>query len=149
MIGEVIKPIRDKIITITHIDRKLFSHRMIKTVTTFILVDFTWIFFRAQGTRIALEIISHMKPDNPWILFDGSLYSAGLDSKNFTLLIISLLILLIADICKYKGMIIRYWILSEGVVFRCIMIAFGIWFVMIFGIWGPAYDVASFIYFQF
>ena len=149
IIGELLKPVRDKTVKIFQVNKNLFSYKLFSLIVTFILVDFTWIFFRASGTKVAIKIISEMKPWNPWILFDGSLYNAGLDSKNFCLLIISLLILLFADICKYKGVILRRWILSEGLVFRCVLIAVSIWLVMIFGIWGPAYDAASFIYFQF
>ena len=149
VIGDLIKPSMNRVQDKLKIDRNKFGHKLLECIITFVLVDFTWVFFRASGTKAALRIIKAMAPVNPWILFNGDLYEAGLDSKNFTVLVISLLILLAADICKHKGIVIRNRILSESVVFRSVVVAVSIWLVMLLGIWGPSFTAANFIYFQF
>lgn len=148
--GEVLRPIRDKVVTLCHFNRESLAHKLIHVAGTFLLVDFSWIFFRANGTREAVHIIKNMiMLQNPEILLDKSLYKCGLDKMNFGLLILYLGGLLFADCCKYKRIRIREIIIKQDYWFRCLFIAFTVSFILIFGIWGPAYDKANFIYFQF
>lgn len=117
---------------------------------TFILIDFTWIFFRARTLKIALRMIKSMFTEyNPWILFDDSLYKLGLGIKEFNFMIISILILVIADFIKWRGYSIREWIYKQERWFRWAFYIISILTVLVFGIWGPAYDESAFIYFQF
>lgn len=150
VIGDLLKPIKDKMVGLLHLNRNTFSHKLAQTVVTFLLIDFSWIFFRAAGFMVALSVIKAMVSENNlWILFDGSLYNCGLDRKNFTVMLIAMLVLTVADIAKYNRISVRKIILKQEYWFRWIFIAFSIWMIMILGIWGPSYDVANFIYFQF
>ena len=150
VIGEIVQPIRDKMVSVLHLNRESLGHKLMHIVGTFVLVDFSWIFFRANRFKEALEIIkSIITVKNPWILFDGSLYECGLDEKNFRLLLLGIAILLLADFCKRKGIKIREVIVRQDYWFRCIFIAVAIVFILLFGIWGPSFDKANFIYFQF
>ena len=75
---------------------------------TFVLVDFAWVFFRADSIHSALSILKSMiTVHNPWILFDGSLYNLGLSRANFGVMLFSIFILLAADYLKYKGIQVR------------------------------------------
>lgn len=150
VVGEILKPLRDQVIKTLNLNRDSLGHRLIHILGTFVLVDFAWIFFRANGFKTALRIIKSMlSVKNPWVLFDGSLFSCGLDEKSFRLMIISIFILLFADICKAKGIVIRKVIIEQDYWFRWIFIAISIAFILTFGIWGPSYNEANFIYFQF
>lgn len=86
---------------------------------------------------------------NPWILFDGSLYNCGLNRANFGLLMICLGILFFADYCKQKGIVIRAVIARQDYWFRLLFFVISVCAILTFGIWGPGYDEANFIYFQF
>lgn len=86
---------------------------------------------------------------NWWILFDDSLFALGLNWKNFILLIFALMILFVADICKYKGIKIREIVLKQELWCRWTIYMLGMLIILIFGVWGPAYDASEFIYFQF
>lgn len=143
-------PLRDRMAKLLRLNRQAWGYKVIRIVGTFILVDITWFFFRVENMN-QLKEISHaiVTVQNPWILFDGSLYACGLDSKNFWLMILSCGVLLVADICKYKGICIRRILMNQVCWFRWLIIAFGIWFIMVFGIWGSAYNATNFIYFQF
>ena len=117
---------------------------------TFILVDLTWIFFRADTIQHAFDIIEsifHM--NDPVLLANGALYDLGLSKPNFIVLGVSLLILLTADICKYRGIKIRSMILNSNIVVRWIVVITGILGILVFGIWGSGYSETNFIYFQF
>ena len=81
--------------------------------------------------------------------FDVYLYSCGLDYKNFHLMLISILILVFADYCKTRGIRIRDVIIKQDYWFRWLFISISIVVILTFGIWGPNYNEANFIYFQF
>ncbi len=148
--GEILKPVRDKLVTVFCLNRKSLGHKLLQMIGTFLLVDFSWIFFRADKLWDALRIVKRIiTANNPWVLFDGSLYQCGLDNKNFWLMIICLFILLFADFCKQRGIQIRNVIAKQDYWFRWIFIAFTVWAILTFGIWGAGYNEANFIYFQF
>lgn len=150
VLGEMIKPLRDKIVSAFNLHRESLGHRILCMSATFMLVDFAWIFFRADRIIDALRIVKSMiVVKNPWILYDGSLYDCGLDSRNFNMMLLCLCILLFADCCKEKGIQIRNVIARQDGWFRCILIAGCIWAILTFGIWGPGYQDVNFIYFQF
>ena len=149
VVGEILAPVRNKAVSMFGLHRDSLGHRLVHMAGTFLLVDFSWIFFRADGIN-ALRIIKHMiTVKNPWILLDGSLFQCGLDSKNFGLMLLCLGILLFADYCKYKGIQIRNVIVKQDGWFRWFFIAFAVWGIVTFGIWGTQYNGANFIYFQF
>lgn len=133
-----------------HLNRETASHKIYKIITTFALIDLTWIFFRASSFKTALKMIqSIFTVYNPWILFDESLFKLGLGRKEFQLMILSILILIIADFIKWKGYSVREWIYKQERWFRWAFYIISILAVLVFGIWGPAFSESSFIYFQF
>lgn len=150
IIGEVLQPVRNRLVNDLRLNRESFGHRLIQMIGTFILVDFSWIFFRANGFKEALVIIKSMfSVQNPWVLFDGSIYNCGLDSKNFWLMIISIVVLVFADYCKHQGIKIREVIIRQDYWFRWLFYAFTVGAILLFGKWGPSFNSANFIYFQF
>ena len=149
ILGEMSAPVRNWFVRIFHLNRNSLGHKLFQIVFTFVLVDFSWIFFRAGTYRNSLEIIKKMFTFNPWILVDGSLYTCGLDDKNFRLMLICILVLILADLCKYMGIKIREVVARQDWWFRSIFFVFSICFILTFGIWGPGYNGANFIYFQF
>lgn len=150
VIGEILMPIRKKVSDIIGINRNSEGFYALSALATFALVDFTWIFFRADSLGRAIYIIkSILNTENIWTLFDGSLYNCGLDEKNFRLMVIAVIILLIADILKRKGIRVREIILRQDGYIKCLVVSFSILLIMVFGKYGPAYNAVNFIYFQF
>mgnify|MGYP005768594047 FL=1 len=150
IIGDRLKGVRDWLVKKLHLNRETASHKIYKIITTFILIDFTWIFFRASSATAALKMVkSIFTTYNPWILFDGSLFELGLGRKEFQFMILSIIILLIADFIKWKGHSVREWVYKQERWFRWAFYIVAILVVLVFGVWGPAFDESSFIYFQF
>lgn len=150
IIGERLMPVRNKLNKLLRLKRESFGHKLFKVVTTFVLIDFAWIFFRANRFTDAFGIIKSMfSVRNWWVLFDDSLFTLGLDWKNFVLLILAILILLVSDIFKYKGIKVRRVIMRQELWFRWSLYIAAIAGILVFGIWGPGYDASAFIYFQF
>lgn len=148
--GELLKPLRDRMVSVLKLNRESLGHRLAGMVFTFTLIDFSWIFFRAATCSEAIEIIkSIFTLRNPWVFFDGGLYQCGLDEKNFVLIMICIGILLFADYCKSRKICIRFVILNQDVWFRVLFFTGAVLFILIFGMYGPVYDSSNFIYFQF
>jgi hypothetical protein len=99
--------------------------------------------------KVAANMVYQMVTEfNPWILFDGTLFQMGLDSKDFIVAVIAIAILFLVDYLHTKGSV-RGWIAKQNLAFRWTLYYAAIFSVLIFGIYGPGYNAAAFIYFQF
>lgn len=149
VIGYILKPVRDWCVNVFKVERNAFSHRVLKVLVTFLLVNFAWVFFRASSLGEAFLIIKNSFVFTPWMLADGSLYKHGLDSADFFVAIVGLIIVVVTDLVNYNGFVIRERILKQGIWIRYIIVIVAIISILVFGIWGPGYDSAAFIYQQF
>lgn len=150
VVGEMLMPAREKICSLLHVNRKSVITRFVQMIITFVLVDFSWIFFRASTVEDSFAMIESLfTADNFSIFFDGGIYQCGLGEKDFKLMLICIVILLIADTFKHFGKSVRAYLQKEPYILRCLVLIVSILFILVFGIWGSGYDAANFIYFQF
>ncbi|AOR23079.1 MBOAT family O-acyltransferase [Clostridium taeniosporum] len=148
VIGEITKPIKNKIIHKYKIKTDVFSFKLSQIVTTFILVSFAWIFFRANSFSNIKMIINNLFVYNPWVLSDKSLYNLGLNSSEFIIAIIGIVIVMFIDNLQKKENLIEIFN-TQNFVFRWAVYVFTIIIICIFGIYGSGYSAQQFIYFQF
>lgn len=83
-------------------------------------------------------------------MFDQSIYQLGLDVTEMHILGVGTAVLFLVDLLKYrKGQGLADFLAKQWIVFRwCILL--GLLFVcVVFGCYGPGFDSAQFIYFQF
>lgn len=151
---QMVEVLTDKISNRVHkllcINEKTIGFRIYRGILTFFLADFAWIFFRADSIHDAVFIIKSMFRNlDYFIINNGTIFNAGLDAANFNVLMISLSVLMIADCFKMRGVMIRDIILLQNIWCRWAFCLIAIFFILIFGVWGGAYDAAGFIYFQF
>jgi len=150
IIGDKIKPYKVRIYSKLKINTQPFSFKLGQILTTFILVNFAWIFFKAPGTRVAISIIKRMLLDfRPSTLLDGSLLAMGLSPPQFFVIFISVVVLLVGNLMQTK-MNIREALSKQNAVFRWVvyyslLITFLILLIFIFG----NFESTQFIYFQF
>lgn len=149
VIGEILQPVRDYLVKKFHICRETFSHYMLKVLSTFVLVDFAWLFFRAGTIEKSKEIFKYLFRFNPEILIDGSLYTLGLGEHEFYFLLLALAILCVADYSKHKKINILEKLGRQEIWFRAAAFVLLFWSVVLFGVFGPEYEASQFIYFQF
>lgn len=136
--------------TIFKINESSKSWHIFQMLRTFFLVTVTRYFTLAKDLP---DVVGLLKATftrfNSRVFFDGSFYKLGLDRKNFTFMLLSIVGLLIVDYIQEKGIRIRQTIAEQNIVLRwCIYYAAIIVFV-IFAIYGPGFDAASFIYENF
>lgn len=150
IISALTMPIRKKILAFLHIDSKLYGYQILQVIVTYLMFGFSAIPPRMNSFWDSMNAMKTIfTVYNPWILFDGSLYNAGIDQKSFTVLLLSLLVLFVADMFKYRKIYISKQILKQDWWFRSLVIVIGVTAVLLFGIWGPAFEATNFIYFQF
>lgn len=150
VIGSATKGAREKIAGRLGLHTESIGHRCLKVVCTFILVDLTWVFFRANSVDDALYILRSMfTAPNPWIFFDGSLYELGLSQRQFGLLLFSIGILIAGDVLRYRGVKVTEVIFRQDLWCRWLIYIAAVMFILVFGVWGVGYDAQAFVYFQF
>lgn len=127
-----------------------FSHKLIQVITTFLLVDFAWLFFRANGLMDGFQKVCCIFMDFRLRDFSKiSFYSHGLNEANFRVLSESIILLLLVDFAKTKGVSIREYIYKQEMWFRILVFTGSVLIISILGVWGNLYDAQNFIYFQF
>ncbi len=143
-----LKPIKKKIFNFLQIKKELFFVKIYQIIITFILVDFAWIFFRANTFNDAKYIILNLLSIDLNVFYDKSLFNLGLDEKDCYLSIILILFLIIVQILQRKGPIIQR-VSNKHIVVRWSVYLIGMFSIIIFGYYGTKYDASQFIYFQF
>lgn len=150
VVGGLLSPVKKKFAEKMPAFDKSLGMKLVRIAVTFLLVDFTWIFFRANSLKHAKDILYRIfDMNNPELLANGSLLDLGLNKQNFIVLGIAVLILLIADMAKYKQIKVREVILNWNIFARWGFLLMAVMSILIFGIWGSGYQETNFIYFQF
>ena len=126
------------------------STRIGRMLVTFVLIDLTWIFFRANTVSDAFYILgSIFRGWDAKVLIDGSLLLLGLDMTEWICLGIGVAVLITVGVLKERGVRIRESLSRQQLWFRWLVYLAAIFSVLLLGIYGPNYDASAFIYFQF
>lgn len=151
VIGAILTPIKRKIIKRCNVNTNAISYRIGQTLLTFMMVGIAWIFFRAETLVDALKYIVRMFGHlDPWSLFNGDIYTYGLNHYQMNILVFSLILLfMISLIRKVKKLNVAEFLMTQGFVFRWGTVLFLILFIYVFGMYGEGFDAKQFIYFQF
>ncbi|MCF0128375.1 MAG: MBOAT family protein [Pseudobutyrivibrio sp.] len=150
VIGEWISPFKKKIEAFCVNGPSKAILRVVRTVITFALIDFAWIFFRAGSLDQANQVLfSILHMEGGFHFGDTATFMLGFSKYDFILVGISLVVMLFTDICRYNGVVIRERILNTAFPLRWFICIFAVLFIMLFGIWGSGYNQTQFIYFQF
>ncbi len=151
ILGDLLKPVREKLVKMLHIDTEVFSFKFGQIMITFALTVFAWIFFRAESLTGAVSYIKRMFTRwNPWVIFDESLLTLGLESMELNILVLALVSLLLVDVIKYRqNLTVAEFLMKQNLWFRWIVLVGMILAVLVFGEYGVNFDSTQFIYFDF
>lgn len=148
--GEVAEPLRKKIKSVFHADESRFSYRLGCTLLTFSLVDFSWLFFRAETIGKAFDMIRHTVISLQLPQFFGLAFMRlGFSIQQTVALLLSLILLFTVDSMKDKGKDVRSLVLSQGIWFRWLVYLGLLFVIILYGAYGLDYSQTEFIYFQF
>lgn len=151
IVGDILKPVRQKAAALLRVKTDVFSFRLGQRIGTFALTTFAWIFFRAASVKQALLYIKNLFTRwDPWVLFDESLYTFGLDRRETEILFAALAALIIVDLVRYrKGLNLGQALYRQNLVFRWAVMILLALAVIVYGVYGIDFDSAKFIYFTF
>lgn len=143
----LLAPVYKKLKTRLHINEKTFSWKFFTVLRTFVILLFGRTLIKAGSLQQTGLLLQRMFSDfNPHALFDGTVYNYGLDIKNVYLMYGCILLMIVVDILHEKGIHFRQTLMKQGIIFRYIIYYAAIFGIIIFGIYGPEFDSASFIY---
>ena len=151
VIGDIIRPGKDKLIKKLNIKTDCFSWRLLQSFLTFCMVSFAWIFFRADTISDALTFIKRIvvRPTY-WQFFNGGLLELGINGIEINVLLVSILILFAVDMIRERrDMMLDRFLVLQNMWFEWAFIIFIILMIITFGEYGPTFDAKQFIYFQF
>ena len=105
VIGDILKPVKNKVIELIKLESKPGLLKGVQTVITFVLISFTWVFFRAASISEAFGIINNMLTKFNYVnLMDGTIWNVGLGVRNMLFAIIAIIILIASDVlCEKKN----------------------------------------------
>lgn len=117
---------------------------------TFGLVTAAWVFFRADSAGQALSYLGGIAGwFDPWVLTDGTLLTLGLDGWGWFVLFCAVGLVLAVDCLRERGVRLRAVLARQPLAYRWLCYYALLAAVLVFGIWGPGYSAAAFVYFQF
>jgi alginate O-acetyltransferase complex protein AlgI len=124
-----------------------FSFRLFQMLRTLFIITIGR-FLSATGSLMqASDLLkATFSQWNPWVLFDDTFYNLCSNCRNFYLILFTIAVLFLVDLLHEKGCHLRETIARQGIVFRWTLYIVGILSIFIFGIYGPGYDAAKFIY---
>lgn len=149
--GMATRGVKQKLWRVMRVNTDALSWMFGKVLITFILVNFAWIFFRANSVSDAFSIVQTILVDwNAWVFFDGSLFKLGLSSVEFSILLTAIAAMVGVDLVRrLRGETIDVFLMSQNLWFRWVVALALIYAVVVFGVYGPQFTPQQFIYFQF
>lgn len=147
-----LEPVFEKQNAKLKINTENFSWKLFRILRTFLITGISKILVRAPGLRAAGKILWKIITDfNANFLFgvDGEIYEMGIDRKNMIVLMISILVLFAVSLMQEKGIKLRETIAKQNIVFRWTLYLVALIVILVFGMYGPAYNAVDFIYKQY
>lgn len=143
----LLAPFYKKMKALLRVNDQNISWKIFTVLRTFIILVFGRMLIKASNLQQTWMLLKKMFSDfNPHALFDGTIYSYGLDIKNVYLMYSCILLIIIVDILHEMGVHFRELLMKQSIVFRYIVYYIVIFSIIVFGIYGPEFNAASFIY---
>ncbi|MBD5543225.1 MAG: MBOAT family protein [Lachnospiraceae bacterium] len=132
------------------VDTSRFSYRLSSRLITFALVNFTWLFFRANSIGEAFfmikKCIDYLAPER---IAGLAFVSMGMSTQITVVVLLSVFLLFLIDGMKYKGIDVVELVFSQGAWLRYVIYGGLLLGILFFGVYGNLYEQTQFIYFQF
>ena len=142
-------PLYKKLTEKLHINTESFGFRLFQMLRTFCLLCISRIIVKAPGLREALRMIKLLFTSADFSLFIGSggqLLDYGLQKRECLLLAAAIFLLFIVGVLQERGVKIRETLSKQCLVIRWGVLLGMLFVILVFGVYGPAYNASSFIY---
>ena len=142
--GALLLPLKKKLCGILHINRESEPFKWVQRLITLALVNFSWTLFRVYKTEAAFKMTASIFK---WSGISPLL--ACIDLPDLAVLITATIILIIIEYYREKDISVRVKVRECVIPVRWAVYLLLFLVVLIFGIYGPGFDAASFIYMNF
>lgn len=142
-----LEPVFKKMAEKLHINTESKGWKVFKIVRTFLILGISKILVKAASLKMAVKTI--VKIFTSFNLAFGSemvKYGFDLGYKNNIVLGLAVLLLFIISLLQENGVKIRESVGKKFIVVRWLLYFLLLIIILVFGIYGPEYDAASFIY---
>ena len=149
IMGTLFAPQYQRLARLLPFDTDGKPYHTFRMVRTFMIFTVGRIITVPQNLRATLSVIKKIVLGfAPWDLVNGKLYELGLDRPNLHLAVACLVLLWMVS--RYEETAsARDWLASKGIVLRWLLLYGLLFSVLIFGIYGPAYEASDFIYMNY
>lgn len=146
--GELIEPGVKKLCEKYRINRKCKWYQNMQKIKVFSLMSFAFMIFRAPDMKTVFIILQQLFNMEGWnSLLAGSVFTLGLDMYELIILVVSLGIFAVISHISAVGKRSIYTIIAE----KPLLLRWTVWYIFIFyiilfGQYGPGYSASEFIY---
>lgn len=146
----LLEPVYKKMAAFCHINTQSKGWQLFSMLRTFLICSIGRFFPRCDSLRMALVMIkSSFTVWNPEIFTNGTFSNIGLTNKDWKLLGLMMIVLLIVGIVQERGVKIRDRVAAMPIPVRWSFYIAAFLLLALCGMYGPGYSAASFVYQQF
>lgn len=144
IVGALTFEFKKKLCALLKIDRESEIFKWVQRIINFVLINFTWLLFRANGTVAACRMFLSM-----FDFSSGKEWMSVINMADLIIISVGAILLFIIGIYRDSGMSIRKQVSEFILPLRWALYLLLFITVIIFGVYGPGYSGASFIYMNF
>lgn len=153
VLSESCSPLLKKLVSVMKINTESFSYHLFQSIRTYCIFAVGSVFFSAPSLLTAFNrfqiLFDGILHPTPWIFFDGSITSLRVNFADINLLIIGVAVLFVVGVLREKYGYARTWMQKQNLPFRWFVWLLLFSVVLIYGMYGPGYNPANFIYEEF
>lgn len=151
MISILLKPIFDWVLAKLRINAQSFAYGVFQMFRTFLVVLVGYVFDVAPNFAQAMNTFKLAFVDQSFSVGRSQISELGLDKFDYAIIIFGLIVVFVASVIqeRHSSTTIREMLDKKSFALRGLVIFAGLMLVLVFGIYGPGYDPAAFVYMQF
>lgn len=152
MFSELLKPVFEKMTQALHIKTASFGFKLFRIIRTLFIVIVGYVFDIAPGLSSSIDMIRRVFFDQAWTAETVKTIAdiSPINKDGAVILCIAVIILFVVSLVQEStGKQIRDMIDEKPWPLEWAVLFAGMVIVLCFGIYGPGYDAAAFVYMQF
>ncbi len=151
MISILLKPVFDWVLAKLKINAQSFAYGIFQMLRTFLVVLVGYVFDVAPNFSQAMNTFKLALVDQSFSAGWSQISELGLDKFDYAIIIFAMIVVFVASVIqeRHSSTTIREMLDRKPFVLRYLVLFAGVMLVLVFGIYGPGYDPAAFVYMQF
>lgn len=145
--GNLIEPPGRWLTKKLHIDRAKMPYKIFQMLRSFVLINIGEMFFRAPDLTTGFGMFKKMFTEFTFASFrNGSVLKLGMDKYDFIIAGITIALIFVVSVFKEKGVDLREKIAGKKMWIRWLIYYAMIFFIIIYGAYGPGYTAVDPMY---